>query len=162
MIRPDSINSCPAAPWLFGTIASIFSALIPTIAQAHSYDLCQAYTVNDTSGYGYREVNNCPLTIAGAFSNGTRRIAIHQWEPAAYRLRVWSQTNSSLLYSNIDFDIIGTTERAQYRFQSDDGDMYVVSFQYADPDTIRLEIYDNQGDRQYNELFYRDNLPIPR
>jgi hypothetical protein len=143
-------------------LCGLMSPFVPTIAQAHSYDLCQAYTVSDSSAYGYSEVNNCPLTIAGSFSNGTRRVAIQQWEPAAYRLRVWNQANNSLLYGNIDFDIIGTTERAQYRFQIDDGDTYVVSFQYADPDTIRLEIYDYQGYRQYNELLYRDNLPIPR
>ncbi len=110
-------------------LCGMVSPFVSTIAHSHSYDLCQAYTVNDTSAYGYREVNNCPLTIAGAFSNGTRRVAIQPWEPAAYRLRVWNQANNSLLYGNIDFDIIGTTERAQYRFQIDDGDTYVVSFQ---------------------------------
>ena len=55
------------------------------------------------------------------------------------------------------FDVTGTTSRPQYRFTDADRDMtYVVTFQYSDADTIRLEIY--QNDRAIvNELPIRES-----
>ncbi|MGD1902918.1 MAG: hypothetical protein ACFB9N_11850 [Geitlerinemataceae cyanobacterium] len=128
-------------------------------ARAHDFELCQAYTVNDASEYGFREVNNCPLTIAGTFTNATRSLSITTWETALYHLEVWDPSTGTMLTDSYDFDIIGRTDRPQYRFLDGvNGHRYVVSFQYDDPNFVRLEIYNSQGDRFYNALFERAGL----
>lgn len=114
---------------------------------------CKAYTVdrpNDT-GYGYEEINNCPVN-RGTFSNSDWRVFISAYEPGAYLYRGTNLKNGNSI-EIVDSDIVGTTNRPQYRFHS--GNVtYVVTFRYSDPDTIRLEIY--QGNRRIlNQLLYR-------
>lgn len=128
-------------------IAIVFGLNFP--AQAES---CQAYTVDRPADpYGYAEINNCSL-ISGEFANNDWQITIGPWEPAAYLYRgVNRYTGASIQL--IDFDVAGTTERPQYRFRNGDT-TYVVSFQPADPNTIRLQVYQS-GQPLLNELLYR-------
>lgn len=121
---------------------------------------CRAYTV-DTPGeaYTYEEINNCPLSITGTFANQNWRVYLSKWEPAAYRYVGVSRYDGSRI-SIIDFDVAGTTRRPQYRFTNKDV-TYVVSFQYSDPDTIRLQVYQN-GQVLLNELLDRESHTVPR
>ncbi|MBE9067719.1 hypothetical protein IQ260_13750 [Leptolyngbya cf. ectocarpi LEGE 11479] len=115
-------------------------------------EVCQAYTVDRPADpYGYAEINNCSL-ISGEFANRDWQVTIGAWEPAAYLYRgVNRYTGASIQL--IDFDVAGTTERPQYRFHNGDT-TYVVSFQSADPNTIRLQVY-QLGQPLLNEVLYR-------
>lgn len=119
---------------------------------------CRAYTVETQTSYTYDEVNNCPLSnIEGTFVNENWRVSIYSWEPAAYRYVGISRYDGSRI-SIIDFDVAGTTSRPQYRFTNKDV-TYVVSFQYSDPDTIRLQVYQN-GQVLLNELLDRESNEV--
>ena len=113
---------------------------------------CQAYTVErPNTPYGYEEINNCP-NLSGEFSNANWRVSLQKWEPAAYLYRGFNRQTSDQIQL-IDFDVVGTTDRPQYRFHNGDT-TYTVSFQTADPDTIRPQVY--QLDLLVvNELLYR-------
>lgn len=136
-------------PILVSTMATaiVFGLNFP--AQAES---CHAYTVDRPADpYGYAEINNCGL-ISGEFANPDWQVTIGPWEPAAYLYEgVNRYTGASIQL--IDFDVAGTTERPQYRFRNGDT-TYVVSFQSADPNTIRLQVY-QLGQPLLNELLYR-------
>lgn len=126
---------------------------------------CQAYEVEaPDTGYGFEEVNTCPLvrenfSIRGTFANENWRVSISQWEPAAYIYRGVNRHDGSEIQL-MDFDVRGTTSRPQYRFTNEDV-IYVVTFRYSDPDTIRVEII--QGDRVLlNELLDRESDEVMR
>lgn len=107
---------------------------------------CEAYL--DTSNGTDAEENNCPITVGkfsirGTFSNSNWQASFWAWEPAYYILYVKNKQNGSMI-NLTGFDVIGTTNRPQYRFTDQDrGVTYVVTFRYSDPNTIRLEIYQN-------------------
>jgi hypothetical protein len=126
---------------------------------------CQAYIVETpNSGYGFEEVNTCPLvrgdfSIRGTFANENWRVSISQWEPAAYIYRGVNRHDGSSI-ALMDFAVTGTTSRPQYRFTNEDV-TYVVTFRYSDPDTIRVEIV--QGNRVIlNELLERESDEVMR
>ena len=128
-------------------LALPLSLFLPEVASSQESEPCQAYTVNTGDrAYGYEEVNTCPLvrgefSISGTFSNEDWQVHVSAWEPAAYRYKGTNRRDGSSI-ELIDFDVIGTTSRPQYRFTN--GNItYVVTFQYSDPDTIRLEVYQN-------------------
>lgn len=127
---------------------------------------CLAYTVDSSNprGLPYEEINNCPMTgIGGAFSDKNWRVAIGKWETALYTFRLWNRQTGELVLQMMDFDVSGTTERPQYRFTPgrEGSTAVVVSFQYVDPDFIRVEIFEN-GEQTFNQLLERDNDPVPR
>ncbi|MDA0268025.1 MAG: hypothetical protein O2890_10920 [Cyanobacteria bacterium] len=119
---------------------------------------CQAYTVETGSqGYGFEEVNTCPLdhgnfSIQGIFANDNWDIEFFHWEPAAYLYRgINLQDGTSMQL--IDFDVVGTSSRPQYRFT--DGNLtYTITFRYSDPDMIRFEVH-HEGFTLVNELLER-------
>lgn len=132
---------------------AIASALALGIALPAQAEPCQAYTVdhNRPYGYGFDEINNCPV-MNGTFSNANWQVEISGWELGAYRYRGVNLGNGDEI-TLFDFDVAGTTDRPQYRFNNGDT-LYTVSFQPRDPSTIRLEVY--QGNRQIlNQLLYR-------
>ena len=135
-------------------VASIVATAI-ALAGGHPAQAspCRAYTVDrPETPYGYEEINTCPL-LSGDFANADWRVSIMPWEPAAYLYRgVDRHTGASIQL--IDFDVVGTTERPQYRFHNGDT-TYVVSFQYADPDTIRLQVF-HLGQPLLNQLLSRE------
>lgn len=134
------------------TAAIALSLSLGSILPANAESLCKAYTVDRPGGaYDYAEVNNCPI-LNGNFSSSTRTVKLAQWEPAAY---LFEQRNleTGKMVNIIDFNVAGTTTRPQYRFEQD-GRTYVVSFQTADIDTIRLEIF-QRGERVLNQLLSR-------
>jgi hypothetical protein len=144
------------------TVAVLLSILlavaVANVKPAQAEEPCQAYTVETSGqGYGFEEVNTCPLAIGdfsiqGTFANENWEVYIFPWEPAAYVYRVTNQTDGSFIQM-IDFDVVGTTRRPQYRFTA--GTLtYIVTFQYADPNTIRLEAY-HEDFRLINELLTR-------
>jgi hypothetical protein len=120
---------------------------------------CEAYTIESQTGYRYEEINNCPLTVIGTFGNRKWRVSIGKWEPAAY-LYVGLNRSNGRSISLVDFDVAGTTSRPQYRFTNKDV-TYVVSFQYSDPDTIRLQVYQNNR-VLLNELLDRESDRVLR
>lgn len=120
---------------------------------------CEAYTIETQTRYGYEEINNCPLTVRGTFGNRKWRVSITMWEPAAYLYVGLNRSNGSSI-SLMDFDVAGTTSRPQYQFTNKDV-TYVVSFQYSDPDTIRLQVYQN-NEVLLNELLYRESDRVLR
>lgn len=125
---------------------------------------CQAYTVDDNSAYGYHEVNNCPLTVSGTFANDNWRVAISGYEPGVYSFRLWHGQNGRRFFQLFDFDVIGDTERPQYRFKTQVANhsaTVVVSFQYADPEYIRVEIF-QAGRVTMNELLKKESDETPR
>ena len=121
---------------------------------------CEAYTIETQTAYGYEEINNCPLTVRGTFGNRKWRVSISAWEPAAYLYVGLNRSNGSSI-SLMDFDVAGTTRRPQYRFTNKDNITYVVSFQYSDPDTIRLQVYHNDL-LLLNELLDRESDRVLR
>ena len=127
-------------------------ASIGWVLPAKAQQPCQAYTVDrPETPYGYEEINNCPL-MSGTFANDTWQVEISGWEPAAYRYQGRNLRDGSSIQL-IDFHITGTTERPQYRFHNGDT-TYVVTFRYADPNTIRLEVFQS-GRLLLNQLLYR-------
>lgn len=115
----------------------------------------------DTSKGTDDEVNNCPITVGrfsirGTFSNPNWRASFWAWEPAYYILYVENKKVGSKI-NLTGFNVAGTTSRPQYRFV--DGDRkqtYVISFRYAEPNAIRLEIYQNNR-AIVNELLARES-----
>ena len=139
-----------------GSVPVIASVIAPVIFLGLGMSVqaapCRVYTIDrpDTL-YGYEEINNCP-SLSGDFANADWRVTILQWEPAAYLYRgVNRHTGASI--ELIDFNVVGTTDRSQYRFRNGNT-TYVVTFQPADPDTIRLQVYQS-GQSLLNELLYR-------
>jgi hypothetical protein len=120
---------------------------------------CQARL--DTSKGADDEVNNCPITVGpfsirGTFSNSKWQASFWAWEPAYYILYVKNQRDGSKI-NLTGFDVKGTTSRPQYRFTDRDrGITYIVTFQYSDRNTIRLEIYRN-NQAIVNELLVRES-----
>ncbi len=120
---------------------------------------CQAYL--DTSNGVDDETNNCPITVGefsiqGTFANSNWQISFLVWEPAYYILYTKNQQNGSKV-TLTGFDVMGTTNRPQYRFIDRDRNItYVVTFRYSDPNTLRLEIYQNNR-TIVNELLARES-----
>ena len=120
---------------------------------------CQARL--DTSKGTDDEVNNCPITVGqfsirGTFSNSKWQASFSAWEPAYYILYVKNKRDGSKI-NVTGFDVKGTTSRPQYRFTDRDrGITYIVTFQYSDRNTIRLEIYRNNV-AIANELLVRES-----
>ncbi|MBE9032054.1 hypothetical protein IQ266_20150 [filamentous cyanobacterium LEGE 11480] len=121
---------------------------------------CKAYTVTiptERRAPLYDEVNNCPLvkgkfSIQGTFANKTRAVYLHAWEAAFYLYKGKNYINGSSVDLS-GFDVAGTTRRPQYRF-TDKKLTYVISFQYSDADTIRLEVFRGKQ-RIINDLLQR-------
>jgi hypothetical protein len=105
---------------------------------------CEAYL--DTSGEVDNETNNCSTTgenfsIEGTFSNSNWQASFGRWEPGYYILYVKNQQDGHKVNVG-DFNVRGMINRPQYQFTDENqGLTYVVTFQYSDPDTIQLEIY---------------------
>jgi hypothetical protein len=120
---------------------------------------CRAYL--DPRNEIDAEVNNCPITlgkfsIRGTFSNSNWQASFWAWEPAYYILYVKNQKNGSTI-NLTGFKVAGTTSRPQYRFTDPArGLTYLVTFRYSDPNTIRLEIYQNNR-AIANELLPRES-----
>lgn len=126
-------------------------------------ELCQAYVIETTETP--TEVNNCRMTtetfsIRGTFVNANWKVATSGWEAGAYIYkRVNRQDGRSVRV--YDFDVSGTTSRPQYRF-TEGNQTHVITFRYSDPNTIRLEVFQNQQ-LIINELLDRtsDELILP-
>ncbi|MFB2979031.1 hypothetical protein [Microseira sp. BLCC-F43] len=107
------------------------------------------------------EINNCPITVGnfsirGTFSNSNWQASFWAWEPAYYILYVKNKRDGSTI-NLTGFDVRGTTSRPQYRFTDRDrGITYVVTFQYWDRNTIRLEMYRN-NQAIANQLLARES-----
>lgn len=107
---------------------------------------CQASL--DTSGQTDDEENNCPTTvgnfsIVGTFANSNWQASFGAWEPGYYILFVKNKEDDTKI-NLAGFDVIGTTNRPQYRFTDEERNItYIVTFRYSDENTIRLEIYQN-------------------
>ncbi len=118
----------------------------------------------DGSGDVDEETNNCPTTvgkfsIAGTFSNSNWQASFGAWEPAYYILYVKNKQDGTKI-NLTGFDVIGTTSKPQYRFTDEERNMtYIVTFRYSDPDTIRLEIYQN-NQSICNELLTRESNEV--
>jgi hypothetical protein len=120
------------------------------IALPAKAESCRAYTVNTHNKYGIIEVNNCP-PLGGTFSNSDWKVELDIYKPGAYFYKGINLNNGSSIQV-VDFDVAGTTSRPQYRFQNKNV-IYVVSFQYSEPNTIRLEVY-QENHRILNQLLY--------
>lgn len=120
---------------------------------------CQAYL--DTSRGIDDEKNNCPITvenfsIRGTFSNSNWQASFWAYEPAYYILHVKNKPNGNII-NLTGFNVTGTTSRPQYRFTDSERNVnYIITFQYSDPNTIRLEIYQNNR-AIANELLARES-----
>ena len=120
---------------------------------------CQAY-LDISKGYD-AEANNCPITVGefsirGTFSNSNWQASFGAWEPAYYILYIKNQQDGRK-QNLAGFNVRGTTSRPQYQFTDRGrGVTYVVTFRYSDPDTIRLEIYQNNR-AIVNELLVRES-----
>ena len=94
------------------------------------------------------EINNCPITVGnfsirGTFSNSNFQASFWAYEPAYYILYVKNKRDGREI-NLTGFDVRGTTSRPQYRFSDRNrGITYVVTFQYSDRNTIRLEMFRN-------------------
>ena len=123
---------------------------------------CQAYL--DTSRGIDDEKNNCPIavgnfSIRGTFSNSNWQASFWAYEPAYYILYVRNKQNGSTI-NLTGFNVTGTTGRPQYRFTDTDRNVnYIVTFRYSDPNTIRLEIYQNNREIG-NELLARESKQL--
>lgn len=125
---------------------------------------CQAYTVDDNSAYGYHEVNNCPMTVSGMFANENWRVAISGYDRGVYSFRLWHVPNGRRFFQLFDFDVVGDTNRPQYRFKTQVASQnatVIVSFQSDDPDYIRVEIF-QAGRVTMNELLKKESDEVPR
>lgn len=120
---------------------------------------CQAYL--DTSRGIDDENNNCPsavgnFSIRGTFSNSNLQASFWAYEPAYYILHVKNKPNGNPI-NLTGFNVTGTTSRPQYRFTDSERNLnYIVTFRYSDPNTIRLEIYQNNR-AIANELLARES-----
>ncbi|HBB33376.1 MAG TPA: hypothetical protein DC064_16635 [Cyanobacteria bacterium UBA9273] len=124
-----------------------------------SNEPCQAHL--DSSSRSDPEVNNCPITVGnfsirGTFSNSNWQASFWAWEPAYYILYVKNKRDGSEI-NLTGFEVRGTTSRPQYRFTDRDrGITYVVTFQYSDRNTIRLEMFRN-NQAIANQLLARES-----
>lgn len=122
---------------------------------------CEAYL--DTSGEVDNETNNCPTTrenfsIVGTFSNSNWQASFGGWEPGYYILYVKNKQDGHKVNVG-DFNIRGMINRPQYQFtDKNQGLTYVVTFQYSDPDTIQLEIYQKNQMIEYNQAIVDELL----
>jgi hypothetical protein len=164
-MKPISIAPALTSQFAIAVALSLpISWSLSEAALSQEDEPCQAYTVETQTAYGFEEVNTCPLvrgdfSIRGTFANENWRVSISQWEPAAYIYKGVNRRDGSEIQL-MDFDVVGTTSRPQYRFTNEDV-TYVVTFRYSDPDTIRVEIY--QGDRVIlNELLDRESDEVMR
>lgn len=143
------------------TVCTLPLSIVLSLA-AKAEEPCQAYI--DPSNDIDAEVNNCPITVGefsirGTFSNPRWQASFWAWEPAYYILYVKNQQDGSTI-NLTGFQVMGTTRRPQYQFIDRDRNLvYVVSFQYGDPDNIRLEIYKNNW-VIVNELLVRDSYEL--
>lgn len=113
---------------------------------------CQIKTIpNNSGGYSFTEINNCPI-LEGTFYNNDWKVEISQWEPAAYSYRGTNRINGNSIHL-ISGKIGGTVDRPQYKFRKGNV-VYVVSFQNSDPNTIRVEIFENDV-LIFNQLLHR-------
>ena len=123
---------------------------------------CQAYL--DTSQGIDDEKNNCPITVGnfsirGTFSSSNWQASFWAYEPAYYILYVRNKQNGNPI-NLTGFNVTGTTSRPQYRFTDSERNVtYIVTFRYSDPNTIRLEIYQNNRDIA-NELLARESKQL--
>lgn len=129
------------------------ASIIGHTASAQAEQPCRAYT-RDTNdmGYGYEEINNCPFIKYGTFQNRDWEVFVGAWEPAAYIYRGKNRHDGRSV-DLMDFDVSGTTRRPQYSFHNKNV-TYRVTYQAADPDTIRLEVFQNSN-RILNQLLSR-------
>jgi hypothetical protein len=117
---------------------------------------CKAYTIETPGrGYGYEEINNCPIE-GGKFSNSNWQVRIGHWEPATYFYIGKNLRNGSSI-SLSGFDVTGTTDRPQYRFKNKNV-TYAITFQRSDPNTIKLEVF--QGNRRILNQFLHKSGPF--
>lgn len=120
---------------------------------------CQGRLV-DNNGID-NEINNCPITVGnfsirGTFSNSNFQASFWAYEPAYYILYVKNKRDGSTI-NLTGFNVTGTTSRPQYRFSDRNrGITYVVTFQYSDRNTIRLEMYRN-NQAIANQLLARES-----
>lgn len=120
---------------------------------------CQAYL--DTSRGIDDEKNNCPITVGNfsirvTFSNSNWQTSFWGYEPAYYILYVKNKQNGSRL-NLTGFNVMGRTSRPQYRFTDTERNVnYIVTFRYSDPNTLGLEIYQNNREIA-NELLARES-----
>lgn len=120
---------------------------------------CKAYL--DTSRGIDDEKNNCPITVGkfsirGTFSNTNWQASFWAYEPAYYILYVKNKQNGNPI-NLTGFNVTGTTSRPQYRFTDSERNLnYIVTFRYSDPNTLRLEIYQNNREIA-NELLTRES-----
>jgi hypothetical protein len=126
---------------------------------ARAEESCRAYM--DSSRGVDDEINNCPITkdnfsLRGTFANSNWQASFWAYEPAYYILHVKNNRDGSTI-NLTGFNVKGTIERPQYQFTDEVKNItYIVTFQYTDPDTIRLEMY--QNDRAFvNELLARES-----
>ncbi len=114
------------------------------IAQAEP---CKLSVIN------YQETNNCPL-LTGIFASEEWTIKLSYWEPGAYVLKGINRFNGKKINA-MGSEVRGTVDRPQYPFsESRSETLYRVSFQRADRDTIRLEIFADTVP-VYNQLLHR-------
>lgn len=114
----------------------------PVLAQTES---CHVRVQN------YEEFSNCPF-LTGTFSNGTWQVILSRWEPGAYYYRGKNLITGDSI-EVIDSTVRGTTARPQYLFSRHEA-LYHVTFQPAEPDTIRLQVFVNANE-VLNVLLYR-------
>jgi hypothetical protein len=143
-LNPDRRNLHPY--W-----AILLLPMVITATAAKAEELCRFSTRTANNEYGYEEVNTCPFS-GGTFSNDNWRISVGPYEPGAY---YYSSTNlhDDSFIDLIDFNVQGTIDRPQYRFHNGDY-VYSVTFRYSDPNTIRLQVYQNNREI-LNQLLYR-------
>jgi hypothetical protein len=114
------------------------------IAQAEP---CKLSVIN------YEETNNCPL-LTGIFASEEWTIKLSYWEPGAYVLKGINRFNGKKINA-MGSEVRGTVDRPQYPFSEGRSEtLYRVSFQRADRDTIRLEIFADTVP-VYNQLLHR-------
>lgn len=114
----------------------------PVLAQTES---CYVRVQN------YEEFTNCPI-LTGTFSNGTWQVTLGRWEPGAYSYRGKNLITGDSI-ELVGSEVKGTTDRPQYLFSRNET-LYRVTFQPADPDTIRLEVFADAHE-VLNVLLYR-------
>jgi hypothetical protein len=101
----------------------------------------------------YQETNNCPL-LTGIFASEEWTIKLAYWEPGAYLLKGINRFNGKKINAT-GSEVRGTVDRPQYPFSEERSEtLYRVSFQTADRDTIRLEIFVDTVP-VYNQLLHR-------
>ena len=123
-----------------------------TIALSPPVNITQAEPCK-LSVINYEEINNCPL-LTGIFASEEWTIKLSYWEPGAYVLKGINRFNGKKINA-MGFQVRGTVERPQYPFSEGRTEtLYLVTFQRADPNTIRLEIFEDTVP-VYNQLLHK-------